>query len=93
MSQVQNEAASRPSSSNHTHPYWATPGRSRAAGAELRGSHPYWGDGDPGRVGRTRLWRTVQDAPGGEPGGEPEGVVRLVGGTVVVEPEKGGRGG
>ncbi|MFD3679872.1 hypothetical protein [Streptomyces sp. NPDC058613] len=54
------------------------------------GDHPYWADGDPGRVGRTRLWRAAQDAPGGE----PEVVVWLVGGRVVVEPEEeGGRGG
>ncbi|MFD3809180.1 hypothetical protein ACFWSF_38690 [Streptomyces sp. NPDC058611] len=70
-----------------------------AGAAELRaellrlscriGEHPYWGDGDPGRVGRTRLWRAAQDAPGGG----PEAVVRLVGGRFVVKPEEGGRGG
>ncbi|MER5870534.1 hypothetical protein [Streptomyces sp. NPDC002044] len=53
------------------------------------GDHAYWGEGDPGRVRRTRLWRAVQDAPGGE----AEVAVRLVGGRFVVEPEEGGRGG
>ncbi|MFD3808967.1 hypothetical protein ACFWTC_36645 [Streptomyces sp. NPDC058619] len=75
-------------------------GHPGAGAAELRaellrlscriGDHPYWADGDPGRVGRTRLWRAAQDAPGGE----PEVVVRLIGGRFVVEPEEeGDRGG
>ncbi|MFD3939822.1 hypothetical protein ACFWSF_33025 [Streptomyces sp. NPDC058611] len=53
------------------------------------GDHPHWGDGDPGRVGRARLWRAAQVAPRGV----PEVVVRLVGGRFVVEPEEGGCGG
>ncbi|MFD7030234.1 hypothetical protein ACFWAR_19545 [Streptomyces sp. NPDC059917] len=71
--------------------------RGEGSAAELRaelfrlscriGDHPHWVDGDPSRMGRTRLWQAAQVAPGGE----PQVVVRLVDGRVVVtEPEAGG---
>ncbi|MFI5987719.1 hypothetical protein ACIBEA_43555 [Streptomyces sp. NPDC051555] len=74
--------------------------RPRAGTAELRaelfrlscriGAHPHWVDGDPSRMGRTRLWQAAQVAPGGE----PQVVVRLADGKfVVTEPEECGRHG
>lgn len=49
------------------------------------GAHPHWVDDDPSRLGRTRLWQAAQIAPGGE----PQVVVRLAAGKVVVTEPKG----